>query len=122
MPSRLPFERVFLAYIADDGGVYNVKLPFYYVGKLHRQWDAYDPIPWFPLLPVGMRMRTIHLKNADGSRRRQWPCSRVETGYWPFLGQDIVLPSIDGTATTWHVVGYSEQSFQPNKFRGGRRR
>lgn len=117
-------ERALWAYHADDGTTYTVKIPtawFAWNTGLARQWDqGVDP----PLvyLPASIKMRQVYLQSADGLRRRNFPCSRQDGGSFPQIGATVVLPRIDGSTMTWHVVGCQAECNQPRKYRGGRRR
>lgn len=83
----------------------------------HGLWAHPSVKGEFRPYPPGAILPHLNLKSADGLRRRNFPIDDQGTAGFPWLGQTISLPNANGTFTTWTVVGYTGQRFQPAKYR-----
>lgn len=112
-------ERWERRYFADNGTAYRVLVPVAWLNVFTQQWD--DGGEADAILPQGIVMRYVNLRTADRTRRRNFPCSRPWSQHLPAPGSTCVLPNLDGTSTTWTVVGHTSEKFQPKKYRQKRR-
>lgn len=105
--------RVAKLYGADNGTQYLVHIPANWVGQGHANNWSDNPVGGEPALPLGVKMRRQHLYNAASGRRRQLPFWSSNPGYFPNIGGSATLDNIDGTQTTYTVVAYSGERWQP---------
>lgn len=106
-------EHSLVKYFSDDGNTYQLIVPNYYLNNNSTGvWNHGDTPGANPYIPRGMKMRRFHLLEHSGTRRRQFPLDDTTVG-WPLPSFQLVLPNIDGTSTTWDIVGYSGERDQP---------
>lgn len=116
----MPGKMNYYVYKANDASEYSVKTRKYFFDVLAEdmsskalKFGAQDLTK--PLMPRGMKMRTIYVQDPSGGSRRAIPCGDVTAHAWDGTDTTIILDysGIAGTET-FNIIGSRDEK-RPRK-------